>query len=138
LAECPVAVFVSMLFLNRYPASDSLQVLQGNPSAGAFRIFDDSFADTVIRVSLKSFLFSGDIPQMTFRTSRSGFLESGSMLVEFHSSGFDLIATVVDSVRGRCDVGDPEVNADDIHYRLHWWLLDLASHQQVERTVAED
>ena len=61
LMERPTAQSGTLLFPNRYPVVDALQLFQGDAALGAFGLGNDLLQDAVIDVSSKASFFATDV-----------------------------------------------------------------------------
>ena len=76
LMERPTAQSGTLLFPNRYPVVDALQLFQGDAALGALGLGNDLLQDAVIDVSSKTSFFATELFELPFGAARALLLQS--------------------------------------------------------------
>ena len=89
LMERPTAQSGTLLFPNRYPVVDALQLFQGDAALGAFGLGNDLLQDAVIHVSSEASFFATELFELPFGAARA-------LLLQFRAQRTSAIANLVD------------------------------------------
>ena len=138
LMERPTAQSGTLLFPNRYPVVDALQLFQGDAALGAFGLGNDLLQDAVIDVSSKTSFFATELFELPFGAARA-------LLLQFRAQRTSAIANLVDlpsrqllAIGGGGDGFDAEINPKKVLY--HAWLRvrNFARRSNVELAFVVD
>jgi hypothetical protein len=138
LVERPTAQSGTLLFPNRYPVVDALQLFQGDAALGAFGFGNDLLQDAVIHVSSKASFFATELFELPFGAARA-------LLLQFRAQRTSAIANLVDlasrqllAIGGGGDGFDAEINPKKVIY--HAWLRgrNIARRSHVEPAFVVD
>lgn len=120
LRERPARKPISCLSApNGNPVADTLEILQRDAASGALGLGDDCLRDPVVLMAAKSGFLLGDPFQFLLRPFGSLLLESLSLEVVLAPDIFDRLAAVLGPVAISGDIGDAQVNSEEIGDR-HW------------------
>src|ERR1700733_15439779 len=138
LMERPTAQSGRLLFPNRYPVVDALQLFQGDAALGAFGLGNDLLQDAVIHVSSEASFFATELFELPFGAARA-------LLLQFRAQRTSAIANLVDlasrqllAIGGGGDGFDAEINPRKVIY--HAWLRgrNFARRSHVELAFVVD
>src|ERR1700728_2751518 len=138
LMERPTAQSGRLLFPNRYPVVDALQLFQGDAALGALGLGNDLLQDAVIDVSSKASFFATELLELPFGAARD-------LLLQFRAQRTSAIANLVDltsrqllAIGGGGDGFDAEINPRKV--LCHAWLRgrNIARRSNVEIVFVVD
>src|ERR1700733_10200102 len=120
LMERPTAQSGRLLFPNRYPVVDALQLFPGDAALGALGLGNDLLQDAVIDVSSKASFFATELLELPSGAARA-------LLLQFRAQRTSAIANIVDlasrqllAIGGGGDGFDAEINPRKV--LCHAWL----------------
>lgn len=79
LVERPAVQIVTLRATEPYPVADTLEVFNGNSTSGAFRSFDNLFADLVVHIGCEPAFLAGQLAQPTRGAARLFSLEPATL-----------------------------------------------------------
>src|SRR3984885_15210926 len=138
LGERPTAQNGTLLFPNRYPVVDALQLFQGDSALGAFGFSSDLLQDAVIHVRSKASFFATELLELPSGAARA-------LLLQFRAQRTSAIANLVDlpsrqllAIGGGGDGFDAEINPRKV--LCHAWLRgrNFARRSHVELAFVVD
>lgn len=137
LVEAPVGMLRPLSFSNR-SGSDAFEILNGNRGPKCLSLLDDVFADNMVGVALKSFLFARQLFQVSFRRLRTLLLQCLPKPVIALACAFYLFAGECLAFGVGGDVHDAQINPKNL-VGFEWrGIINLAGGKQVEVASVED
>jgi len=133
--KCPLPKPFAVSLPNRW--LETFQVLQGNGPAGVFGRAHDGFGDAVVFVTLKSSLPTRRLLQMPLGRAGAAMLEILSQSVGPDSNSVHGFAGEKLTIRGRGDVGQPQVNPEGSFGVYRGSVRDFDADAEKEFTALE-
>jgi hypothetical protein len=117
LSECPRVQNGSLLPPSRYPVTDAAQLFERHTPVSVFSFGNDLLGNDVIYIGREAVLTTGKLPEfMTAPTSALALQLRSQPSIAITNSFYGITAKG-STVRVRCDIGNPEVNAKPfIHF----------------------
>jgi len=128
---------IALALSGLYPATDALEIFQGNSSSGALRLLYDCFADAMVYVALISGLAAGHLLQFPFRRLAAILLKilaAMLILAPVVLYGFPGVASSI-AVAGEID--NSEVNPKNTLRKEGFRIIDVADNSDVPRAANE-
>ena len=131
LVERPVVMSRSLLAANRSLA-DPAQIFQSNGPTSVLRVLDETLADCVIDVLLKTLLLTGQFLQFTFGGLGLFLLQISSAMVQDASVSVNIQPAEMFPVTVGGEVDDPKIHTDHTFHINGLRCLHIAGCKQVE------
>ena len=138
LVKAPRVHAVALIFLSPYPVADAVEVFESNPASGAFSQRYHRFGNYMIHVSRKELFFSAAFLQKTLGALGAFLLQLATQRVIAMAHLVDVRTGMPVAVRIKSDVGNSEINADQIGWQRGLGFLDLNTDVQIKAAVAID
>ena len=114
LIKRPPAVHRSLVFSNRCPLADSLEVFKGNAACGVFGLCDDTLADGVVHDVAESSLLARETLEVPFRRLGANTLQSSAEFVLPFANGFDASTAVSLTIGIHGEIADAKINTEPV------------------------
>jgi hypothetical protein len=138
LMECPGMQIIALRATEPNTTTDAREVFNGNPAAGAFRLFDDLLTDPVVLIGCEAGFPAGDRRQSATGATGPIRLETPTLATTALADAQHHVTRKDHAVRVAGDVLDAHVNAQPA-VRVEGVVLDnVADLVQVELAVAKD
>jgi len=131
LSERPRMQNCSLLSPNRDPVSDTAQLLQRDPSPSVFSVDNDLLGYDMIHIGRKATLTTGQLPELTTAPTSPLSLKFGAKTPVPVANSFYGITGVGSSIRIRCDIGNPKVDAKPFVYFPKGRLFHVAGDSEI-------
>jgi hypothetical protein len=139
LRKRPIAVLGSLLFAsNPSPLANMCQVFQRNSLLRVCGFGNDTLAQNVVRVFLKTALFARQAAQVTFGGQRATGLQSGTQCLLALSDALNRFAGMDLTVAISGNVRDAHVNAKPPFGIGGIWLVNVASLVDIKLALPEN
>jgi len=125
----------SLRLSSLYPSTYPCQFFDSDTLAGAFSLFDNAFADNVVGVSGKAFLFAREFPQATARRLCAFGLQLAAQLAMAITNRLDAFALVDCACAINGDVGDTEIDTQKAVYVIWRRFFHLTGGEQIKLAV---
>jgi len=138
LSKRPARQGCSLRLTSRYPLADTRQFFNGNPASGVFSLCNDLFADNVVYVFGKALFFARQFLETATCGLRAFGLQLSAQLAVTKAHRLDGLALVNGSVAVGGDVGNAQVNAQEIVNIVRGWFVHVAALVEVKLAFAID
>lgn len=138
LIERPTAQSGTLLFPNRYPVVDALQIFQSNATLGAFGFGNDLLRNAVVSISGKSSFFATELFQFPFSAARLFFLQLGAQCAMAIADVIDLASRHFLAIGGSGNGFDSKIDTEKILNNAWIGIWNVARRSKVELAAMVD
>ena len=132
LIKSPIGHTWTLSARGRCPRANAFEILNSNGSVGAFRLFHNSFGNTVVYVALIAGLSARDGAELPRRRPTFLPLEIAASMRKDSSNLLDHLAGIAIPVGIVCDVDNSQIDTNSVDRRNLRRFFNTASHSDIE------